>query len=155
MNYDTFSVRFYVNKLSQPIQENNNMDQCFKYIFIENLNKYHSTYIEDKIKSLNFFYENTKALRDSEVASFNNDLAFLSKEYNIVTINKKKDYYKSLIFFIDPNVNIISKKHENLTYRNSIISFIICWLTIIILQFMYLKSKKKTLLRYFNKFMSS
>jgi hypothetical protein len=154
IDHDTFSVRFYVNKFSGSIQDTN-IDQCFKYIFIENLNKYHSIYIEDKIKNLNLFYEITKPLRNSDIAIFNDDLVFISKEYNIETINKKKNFYKSLNFFIDPNVNIYSKKNEQLTYINSIISFIICWLTTLILQFMYLKIKKKNLLRYFNKFVNN
>jgi len=214
-NKKNFNVRFYTNKFFGSSIDEFNMDLCFNYIFVENLNKFYNKKFKDYIDNLeeNYFfllYENNFKFSELSFSAFISEIEknnitsvkigsnfiegtfvngeifktnlpdnfniiqkLLDKKVNVLTakpnelfyivneitsLKNKAEYLKKYLkatdnfFFIDPNVNYKHEEKIEKIHWQKIWAFIICMITIIIIQIAYYKFGKKKISRLINKF---
>jgi hypothetical protein len=214
-NKKNFNVRFYANKFFGSSIDKFNMDLCFNYIFVDNLNKFYNKKFKDYINNLEenyFFYLHEYNIKFLELSfsafiseiekgnitsvkigsnliegtfvngeifitnlpdNFNIIQKLLDEKVNVLTaepnelfyivneitsLKNKVEYLKKFLkptanfFFIDPNVNYKHEEKIEKIYWQKIWAFIICMITIIIIQIAYYKFGKKKISRLINKF---
>lgn len=152
--YDEFSVSFFVNRFSMNRID---MDQCFKFIFVDNFNKYFSLEISNLTVRSNNAVNLMREIEDSIKLEISQDFFANYHKINLAKIALLKKYRETSIFIVDPNNQY---KHEkNINDKNLIISitaFIIILLTIIIIQIGFLqKNFKKKITQFINNYINT
>jgi hypothetical protein len=94
-NKNIFNVRFYVNRIFNSRLDETNIDKCFNFIFVENLNKFYYKKFEEFINKLEYLYESSNL----EKEKFNN--------INILELTYS-DFIKKIK---EKNINLVKLKN--------------------------------------------
>lgn len=141
-----FNVRFNLSKFYLYSQkDSSNLNKCFNFLFIENLNNYFNIYRQNLIDELKIEYDYKLTMGYNYPDNFTFD-QFI----------KFNEAFNNVKFFVNPNANYTpsTNLHKIITL-NEIIVFLVCLLIISIINFSYYKLGKKKLSKIINKFFNS
>jgi hypothetical protein len=140
-----FNVRFNLSKFNLYNQDLSQLDQCFRYFFVENINKFFILYRKNLIDELKIEYDYKSSMGYNYPDNFT--------PTQLVKVN---EFLNTVNFFVNPKANYSHSQNfrKNLGL-NEIFVFLICLLILWIINISFYKSGYKKLSKIINKFINS
>lgn len=140
-----FNVRFNLSKFNLYNQDLSQLDQCFQYFFVENINKFFILYRKNLIDELKIEYDYKSSMGYNYPDNFT--------PTQLIKVN---EFLSTVNFFVNPKANYShSQNFKKNSGLNEIFVFLICLLILWIINISFYKLGYKKLSKIINDFFNS